>query len=87
NYVVTEYGIAQLKGRTLKERAKALIRVSHPKFRAHLIREFRKRFNEEPFSKEELKELVIDDSLEAIHEARENIKDNVKQRISSHRSE
>ena len=87
NYVVTEYGIAQLKGITLKERAKALIRVSHPKFRAHLIREFRKRFNEEPFSKEELKELVIDDSLEAIHEARENIKDNVKQRISSHRSE
>lgn len=53
NYVVTEYGIAQLKGKTLKERAKALIKISHPKFRPHLIIEYRKRFNEEPFTKDD----------------------------------
>lgn len=54
NYVVTEYGIAQLKGKTLKERAKALIQIAHPKFRPYLILEYKKRFNEEPFSKEDL---------------------------------
>ena len=32
NFVVTEYGVAQLKGRTLKERAAALIRIAHPGF-------------------------------------------------------
>lgn len=36
HYVVTEYGIAQLYGRTLKERAHALIAISHPDFRAGL---------------------------------------------------
>lgn len=41
NYVVTEYGIAQLKGKTLKERAKALIKIAHPKFRPYLILEFK----------------------------------------------
>lgn len=87
NYVVTEYGIAQLKGKTLKERAKALIKVAHPKFRAHLILEFKRRFNEEPFTREELKELVIEDSIEAIHGAREHMKENVKQHILSHQSE
>ncbi len=81
NYVVTEFGIAQLKGKTLKERAKALITVAHPKFRAHLILEYRRRFNEEPFNREELKELVIDDSIEALHDARDHIKENVKQHI------
>lgn len=54
NYVVTEYGIAQLKGKTLKERAKALIKIAHPRFRPHLIIEYIKRFNDEPFTKEEL---------------------------------
>lgn len=54
NYVVTEYGIAQLRGKTLKERAKALIKIAHPRFRPHLIIEYIKRFNDEPFTKEEL---------------------------------
>ena len=31
--VVTEYGIAFLRGKTLNERAKALIQIAHPKFR------------------------------------------------------
>ena len=46
NYVVTEYGVAQLKGRTLKERARALISIAHPNFREALCEEFEKRFNE-----------------------------------------
>ena len=33
NYIVTEYGVAQLRGQTLRERAKRLIAVAHPKFR------------------------------------------------------
>ncbi|MDR3312005.1 MAG: 4-hydroxybutyrate CoA-transferase, partial [Spirochaetaceae bacterium] len=44
NYVVTEYGIAQLKGQTLKNRARALIAIAHPDFRGGLITEFEKRF-------------------------------------------
>lgn len=30
HYVVTEYGIANLFGKTLQERAKALIGIAHP---------------------------------------------------------
>lgn len=81
NYVVTEFGIAQLKGRTLKERAKALIRISHPKFRPHLILEYKKRFNDDPFDKEELKTLIVDDVKEHLHNVKEHIKDGVKQKI------
>jgi len=36
HYVVTEYGIAQLYGRTLKERMKSLISIAHPDFRSQL---------------------------------------------------
>jgi len=45
NYIVTGYGIAQLKGKSLKERARALIKIAHPDFRNNLILEFEKRFN------------------------------------------
>ena len=34
--VVTEYGIAELRGRTVSERAKALIAIAHPDFRKSL---------------------------------------------------
>jgi len=44
DYVVTEHGIAHLRGKTLKERAKALIAIAHPKFRAWLEPERRKMF-------------------------------------------
>jgi len=35
-YVVTEYGIANLNGKTLRQRAEELISVAHPAFRAGL---------------------------------------------------
>lgn len=38
-YVVTEYGIANLKGKCIAERAKALIGLAHPDFREGLERE------------------------------------------------
>jgi acyl-CoA hydrolase len=38
-YVVTEYGVAEIWGRSLRERAEALIKVAHPKFRDDLERE------------------------------------------------
>lgn len=37
DYVVTEYGIAKLSKRTLKQRALALIEIAHPKFRDWLM--------------------------------------------------
>jgi 4-hydroxybutyrate CoA-transferase len=37
HYVVTEYGLADLRGKSLSERAKALIAISHPDFRDGLM--------------------------------------------------
>ncbi len=39
DYVVTEHGIATLRGKTIKERARELISVAHPDFRAELTRQ------------------------------------------------
>lgn len=39
DHVVTEYGVAELRGRTVAERARALIAVAHPDFREELERE------------------------------------------------
>ena len=39
HYVVTEYGAANLRGKSLSERAKALIAISHPDFRERLTAE------------------------------------------------
>jgi acyl-CoA hydrolase len=36
NYVVTEYGVAQLRGKSMRERARALIGIAHPNFRPAL---------------------------------------------------
>lgn len=36
DYVVTEYGIARLKGKSLRERAEELIKIAHPDFREEL---------------------------------------------------
>ena len=35
-YIVTEYGIAYLHGKSIRERAKALIEIAHPDFRSEL---------------------------------------------------
>lgn len=44
NYVVTEYGGVDLRGKTLAERAKLLISIAAPQFREELSREAAKRF-------------------------------------------
>jgi acetyl-CoA hydrolase len=36
HYVVTEYGVAYLHGKNLRQRAEALIEIAHPKFREEL---------------------------------------------------
>ncbi|MEO0099585.1 MAG: GNAT family N-acetyltransferase [candidate division WOR-3 bacterium] len=38
HYVVTEWGIAYLHGKTIRERALSLIAIAHPKFRSELLR-------------------------------------------------
>ena len=39
HYVVTEYGVAYLHGKSVQERAIALIAIAHPKYRAELLKE------------------------------------------------
>lgn len=41
HWVVTEFGAVNLHGKTLRERAEALISIAHPDFRAELTREVR----------------------------------------------
>lgn len=45
DYVVTEFGIAPLKGKSLRERARNLIDVAHPSVKDELALEFEKRFH------------------------------------------
>ena len=40
--VVTEFGIARLRGKTVRERAKELIAVAHPRFREELAAQAKK---------------------------------------------
>jgi len=42
DYVVTEYGVAKLKGKTASERARAMISIAHPEFRDELINDAQK---------------------------------------------
>jgi len=44
HYVVTEYGIASLHGRNLKQRAEALIEITHPGFRSELEDSLRRKY-------------------------------------------
>jgi len=37
HYVVTEYGVAYIRGQSVRERALALISIAHPKFRPQLL--------------------------------------------------
>lgn len=44
HYIVTEYGIAELYGKNLRQRARALINIAHPEHRAELERQAFERF-------------------------------------------
>ena len=44
--MVTESGIAHLTGKTLRQRARALIEIAHPDFRESLQAEYERRFHE-----------------------------------------
>jgi len=46
HYVVTEYGVANLYGKNLHQRAKALINIAHPDHRNDLEKEAKKRFSQ-----------------------------------------
>lgn len=39
HYVVTEYGVAYLHGKSIRQRVMDLVSIAHPKFRRHLIQE------------------------------------------------
>jgi 4-hydroxybutyrate CoA-transferase len=39
DYVVTEYGVAHLRGKGLRERARALLDIAHPGFREQIREE------------------------------------------------
>jgi acyl-CoA hydrolase len=42
DYVVTEYGVAHLRGKSFRERVKSLINISHPDFKDELFKEAKK---------------------------------------------
>lgn len=46
DYIVTEHGIARMKGKSLRERARSLIRIAAPQFKDELAKEFENRFAE-----------------------------------------
>jgi len=50
HFVVTEYGVAYLFGKNLRQRAKALIRIAHPTHREELERAFTERFGRDSYS-------------------------------------
>jgi acyl-CoA hydrolase len=39
DYIVTEWGVASLRGRTIEERTRALIKIAHPDFREDLTKQ------------------------------------------------
>jgi acyl-CoA hydrolase len=45
HYVVTEFGVAQLWGKSIRERVKALINIAHPDFKAELSEFANKTYN------------------------------------------
>ncbi len=47
HYIVTEYGIAEMRGKSVHQRAEALINIAHPDFRGDLRKEFSGMYNRE----------------------------------------
>ena len=44
NYVVTEYGVANLVGKNIKQRVKAIIDIAHPNFQEQIERDYHQAF-------------------------------------------
>ncbi len=65
HYVVTEFGIATLRGKSIRERALELIQVAHPDFREQLLSELHKHYRvpgyqvQKPISVPELGRLEV----------------------------
>ncbi|MBC2596297.1 GNAT family N-acetyltransferase [Ruficoccus amylovorans] len=51
HFVITEYGIATLRGRSIRERTLELIQIAHPKFRDDLLRFAREQCYVPPYQK------------------------------------
>jgi len=51
HYVVTEYGVAHLHGKSLRQRAEALVEIAHPDFRQELM-DFARRLSVHACSRE-----------------------------------
>ena len=51
HYIVTEYGIAYLYGKNMRQRAKALIEIAHPNQREELERAAFQRFKSYQFER------------------------------------
>lgn len=49
HYIATEYGVADLYGRTVRERARMMVEIAHPKFRAELAEAAEKLYHVPPF--------------------------------------
>lgn len=45
DYIVTEYGVAYMRGKTIRDRAKSLIQIAHPQFRVSLQKQFTQKFH------------------------------------------
>lgn len=45
DYIVTDYGIAALAGKTIRQRVKAIVEIAHPNFREELARKAREIYN------------------------------------------
>lgn len=43
--IITEYGIADLRGKSIRERSRALINIAHPNFREELQEEWERRYH------------------------------------------
>jgi 4-hydroxybutyrate CoA-transferase len=43
--IVTEYGVAHLKGKTLEQRVESLVAIAHPKFRKELTQQAEEMLN------------------------------------------
>lgn len=52
HYVVTEYGIATLRGRSIRERVLELIQVAHPKFKESLLEAVKKTYRVPSYQKD-----------------------------------